>query len=899
MKWIFGFLGLYLGAMLAEWEGAIAGFVTGFIGGAVLQMSSRLGMLEQELRTLRENLLESRVDIKETEQLSQQQQIAESEIISEPQSIEESKPAKDQPSAWDETPTASEVITEKDFVVPDYTGKVTGYIKEFFTAGNVVVKTGVIILFFGIAFLISYAVEQNAFPPALRLLAISVGGVVMGGLGWRLRMKKPAYALILQGGGLGILYLVVYAAGNIYSLIAPVAGFLVMFILVLFSGWLAWLQNSHSLAIFAATGGFLAPILNSTGQGSHVILFSYYALLNTGIFGLAWFKAWRFLNWLGFVFTFVIASLWGYQYYQPEYFNTTQPFLILFFLFYVGISILFSLRQPPQLKGLVDGSLVFGTPLIGFTLQSALVGDFRYGEAWSALGIGVFYLVLTFVLRRIAAMQLLAQAFLALGVIFLSLAVPFALDGHWTATVWALEGAGIYWIGIRQQRLLPRMFGLLLQFGGALVFFIAAHDTEKTTAILNSAWIGSLFIAIAGLFISYVLNLYKDNLRKWEQPFHEILLAWGLLWWFGAGINEIDRYLPYQYEFNASLFFISISVLIFAILARRLNWRTAQFVPLFHLPVIALLVLISFVADTRDNPFYNYGYITWITAVAVQYFLLWYHEQTWSNRLLGHWHTGSLWFVTFLASWVIARFAGNIFVAKELWVDIAWGLVPALAVFKLLWLMDKPLWPISNYRQNYLYNGAIPVCIYLAIWLVYACFQAGDPTPLKYIPVFNPLDVAQLFAMVVIYEWLKDIKSDNIRNEYNLNINRLLSVLAILGFIWINSVIAHTVHFYADVRYDFYTLFKSPIFQTAISITWTLLALGIMGYATWKAARKTWFAGALLLAAVVLKLFIVDMKDSGTVEQIVSFITVGLLMLMIGYFSPLPPREEKASTGQV
>lgn len=897
MKWIFGFLGLYLGAILAEWEGAIAGFVTGFIGGAVLQMSSRLGMLEQELRTLRENLLESRVDIKKTEQPSPQQQIAEPEIISEPQTVENSKPTKDQPSTWDETPTASEVITEKEFVVHDYTGKVTGYIKEFFTTGNVVVKTGVIILFFGIAFLISYAVERNAFPPALRLLAISVGGIVMGGLGWRLRMKKSAYALILQGGGLGILYLVVYAAGNIYSLITPVAGFLVMLILVLFSGWLAWLQNSHSLAIFAATGGFLAPILNSTGQGSHVILFSYYALLNAGIFGLAWFKAWRFLNWLGFVFTFVIASLWGYQYYQPEYFNTTQPFLVLFFLFYVGISILFSLRQPPQLKGLVDGSLVFGTPLIGFTLQSALVGDFRYGEAWSALIMGVFYLLLTYILRHIAAMKLLAEAFLALGVIFLSLAVPFALDGHWTATVWALEGAGIYWIGIRQQRLLPRIFGLLLQFGGALVFFIAAHDAEKTTAILNSAWIGSVFIAIAGLFISYVLNQFKDKLKDWEQPFHGLLLAWGLLWWFGAGINEIDKYLPFQYEFNATVFFISTSVLAFAILARQLDWRAAQFVPVFHLPVIALLLLFSFIGDYKDNPFSDYGYISWITVIAVQYFLLRYHERTWSPGLIGSWHTGSLWFVTFLITWVIARFAEHYFIARDLWVTVAWGLVPAIAIFKLLWLRNQPVWPLNKYRQNYLYSGLIPVCIYVALWVFYACFQEGNPAPLRYFPVVNPLDIAQLFSMVVIYEWLKELKSGEIKNDYGLNMDVFFSMLVILTFIWINSLLAHAVHFYADVRFDLYALFKSAIFQAAISITWTLLALGAMAYATVKSSRKPWFAGAVLLALVVLKLFIVDMKDSGTVEQIVSFITVGLLMLLIGYFSPLPPRENESTTG--
>jgi len=896
MKWIFGFLGLYLGAILAEWVGAVAGFIIGFVGGAVLQMNSRLGMLERELRTIRENLMDSHVDVKDTDQ--QKQQINEAEINLEKPNIGKPPAVDDKPSVRDEIPQAPGLNTVKEFVVPDYTGKVSGYLKEFFTSGNVVVKTGVIILFFGIAFLISYAVERNAFPPGLRLIAIGTGGIIMGVMGWRLRVKKPAYALVLQGGGTGVLFLTIYAAVNIYTIMSPLAGFLAMFVLVLLSGWLAWLQNAHSLAIFAATGGFLAPVLNSTGQGSHVILFSYYALLNAGIFGLAWFKAWRFLNWLGFVFTFVIASLWGYQYYQPEYFSSTQPFLILFFVFYVGISILFSLRQPPVLKGLVDGSLVFGTPLIGFTLQSALVGDFRYGQAWSALVMGVFYLLLTYMLRRTVSLKLLAGAFLALGVIFSSLTVPFVLDGHWTATVWALEGAGIYWIGIRQLRLLPRLFGLLLQFGGAIAFLIATQGTGMGTAVLNGAYIGSVFIAVAGLFISYVLDQHKHKLADWEQPFNVLLLAWGLLWWFGAGINEIDRYLPYQYELHASVFFISVSALVFSLLARKLNWHPAESTSILHLPVIVLLLLISFIGDSRDNPFYNLGYIAWNTAIAVQYFLLWYHERVWSARILGHWHAGTMWFLAFLVTWTIARFAGDVFIAQDLWVNVAWGIIPAITIFILLWLKDKPKWPLRPYRQNYLYIGTAPVCIYLAMWVIYACFQEGNPAPLKYMPVLNPLDIAQLFTMLIIYEWLRQINTGEIRNEYNCNIHTLMYILAGLVFIWVNSLVAHTVHFYADVRYDLHALFNSSVFQTSISIIWTLVALGTMGFATWKAARKPWFAGASLLALVVLKLFFVDMKDSGTVEQIVSFITVGILMLMIGYFSPLPPNDGETSASQ-
>jgi len=131
-----------------------------------------------------------------------------------------------------------------------------------------------------------------------------------------------------------------------------------MICLVALTGALAVLQDSKSLAIFGIVGGFMAPVLMSTGSGSHVMLFSYYALLNAGILFIAWFRAWRELNVLGFIFTFVVSAFWGHQYYQPAYFATTEPFLILFSV-YVAISILFAHRQPPKLKGFVDGPLVF------------------------------------------------------------------------------------------------------------------------------------------------------------------------------------------------------------------------------------------------------------------------------------------------------------------------------------------------------------------------------------------------------------------------------------------------------------------------------------------------------------------------------------------------------------
>ena len=44
---------------------------------------------------------------------------------------------------------------------------------------------------------------------------------------------------------------------------------------------------------------------------------------------------------------------------------------------------------------------------------------------------------------------------------------------------------------------------------------------------------------------------------------------------------------------------------------------------------------------------------------------------------------------------------------------------------------------------------------------------------------------------------------------------------------------------------------------------------------------------------VVLKLFTVDLTQTGTIERIISFIGVGILLLVVGYFAPAPPRDRQ------
>jgi uncharacterized membrane protein len=122
-------------------------------------------------------------------------------------------------------------------------------------------------------------------------------------------------------------------------------------------------------------------------------------------------------------------------------------------------------------------------------------------------------------------------------------------------------------------------------------------------------------------------------------------------------------------------------------------------------------------------------------------------------------------------------------------------------------------------------------------------------------------------------------------------------VIAALAFIWLNAALIRTLHRWAGVPLELDAVLGSTLVQTSLSIFWTLLALATMLIATRRAGRTVWIAGACLLAVTIIKLFVIDLSRVGTVERIVSFVGVGLLTLVIGYFSPLPPsaRSDRAT----
>jgi uncharacterized membrane protein len=904
MPWLLALVGGFLGAAWFEEPGLVLGLLGGLLLGQHLRLADRLRKLEQNVAALgggaaiapadagRASLVAAapRVDVEGT---------PEAAVGAAPPAVGPSAPAATPagapPVAAAQAASPVQAPTALATRQPDRLDRFLTRIREYFTTGNVVAKVGAIVLFFGVAFLLKYAVERNAVPVELRLAAVAAGGLALLATGWRKRSARAAIGLILQGAGVGVLYLTVFAAARLYDALPYPAAFALMLAVVALSGMLAVLQNSAVLAVAGCIGGFLAPVLLSRGGGSHVALFSYYALLNAGIFGIAWFKSWRILNWTGFIFTFVIATLWGATSYRSEHFATTEPFLILFFLFYLATSILFAHRQPQRLKGYIDASLVFGLPVVAFVLQCVLVEDYEFGRAISALALGGLYLSLSWALwgRFGAEMRPLAEAFLALGFVFLTLAIPFALDARLTAAAWALEGAGMVWVGFRQHRVSPRVFGLLLQLLAGCAFAVKSSSLPAATPVLNSAYLGGVFLALAALFSAYWYERRYQELQLGERGLHSLLLIWGLIWWFAAGGQEIHRNLSAEYRLHALVLYSSLSFYAAGLLAARLRWGAMGQASMLNMLVTVGLLALAFLFVRHAQPLRNLGWLAWPLAIYVWYDLLWGYRRAWPGGVVRYGHATAVWSVAFLGAWALARGLAA-WVGGGAWPFVAWGLVPAIAIAAALRWGERLQWPVRAHPGVYFGGGPAGLAAFLLCWLAASCFEVGNPAPLPYLPIVNPLELTQGLALVSIVFWALQAQRHDIPVVRGWRPSRIPAMLAVSIFMVANAAVARAVHHLAGVAYTLPALVRSALFEAAIAILWGVTALAVMSYASRRGVRQLWFAGAGLLVLLIAKLFFVDLSGTGTVGRIVSFLATGGLMLLIGYVSPIPPREEAA-----
>ena len=223
------------------------------------------------------------------------------------------------------------------------------------------------------------------------------------------------------------------------------------------------------------------------------------------------------------------------------------------------------------------------------------------------------------------------------------------------------------------------------------------------------------------------------------------------------------------------------------------------------------------------------------------------------------------------------------------WRWLGWAVLPSAFLLAMAAPRAWP-WPVAAYPREYRVLAAAPLALLMLGWLWLANIASdGSADPLAYLPLLNPLELGMLLVLLAIYTWLRGGLPQLGLAAHGERIAQTVAGASL--FVVLTASVFRAAHHWGGVPYELDALLDSMLVQAGLSIVWTLIALPLMIVGHLRGRRELWLLGAVLIAVVVAKLFFVELGNRGGLERIISFIGVGVLLLVVGYFAPLPPRK--------
>jgi len=413
-------------------------------------------------------------------------------------------------------------------------------------------RIGIVALLIGVATFFKLAVDNNWIGPTGRVAIGMLAGIAL--VFWSTRLHARGYkyfAYSLTSVGIGIMYLSLWAAFQRYNLLPASAAFVAMIMVTASAAALAIRMEAQILAAVALAGGFSTPILLSTGQNRPVELFSYLLLLDIFAVILVTVRPWRRLLLGAFAMTTVYYVGWYAQYYRNEQRVLALAFATAFFVVFASLPLIRRIQLPiseeardiAHVRSKTLVAIALFNPIIYFFQLYALYDDHPQTLAWVAVGLAAAYIGLSRKLQDDLAALPENQQFerwlhLAVGVGFLTIAIPLRLESHWITIGWFIEAGVLLGVGSRfENAFLKNAAVAALALGLVRLIFV---DNFYTQRVLFNARFATYLVAIA-VFGAIAWKLQEEHGTK-HKVFAVAILCINLLALLGLTLEIQDHY---------------------------------------------------------------------------------------------------------------------------------------------------------------------------------------------------------------------------------------------------------------------------------------------------------------------------------------------------------------------
>ncbi|MCA9361972.1 DUF2339 domain-containing protein, partial [Candidatus Kaiserbacteria bacterium] len=722
------------------------------------------------------------------------------------------------------------------------------------------IKVGSIIFFLGAVWFVSYAIEQNWIAPFMRIvlgLLLAVAVYVVGY--WRRTTEGTQYVVLTTLGTAVFLGTVVASqfAFTVPILAAPLA-FLLMVGSIAYTVLVAVKTKTEWLATTAALAGLLVPFLIKQVDPSEILLLSYLFLLSAGFLMVVFFTAWRSV---ALLLSFGTAQHVFLIYQESVLSDLTTWFFVIIFsiLFFASTTVSIMRTERPVVLDVVT-LVVVSLQFIGYAMAVALFPALALFVAATITAL-VGYILYQ---RNAHADAVSLYAVFSLACILLGTAELF--DGFVLTIAYAIEVLAIYVLALKLATVQRTVMV------GALLFVIPLLLGSNDLA--SSAWQGGVLHREALGVLSVILSLGVAVVYVLRQPaWQDInwlrsIAATHLVVWYGfvIGTCSVIAYAlrgGWDPVFTDTFLTLGVAVIIIGYLTTvvpRANWLIGAS---FSLIVPTFLALSALTESAWRSGIWHQSFfasVLFSVTVASVGCVYW-------MRARGHAHEGVMQTISYALAWVFLGY-GFMFLST-VWSALLSGdeerVVSAVSFLFVTYVVVSVLMlaRMSVGRVVAMLAALVVPIIMLIDSLPFTGWHDGLLS-IDAVGVYAAITVLFVLGTSLLH-YRRNVAAEAVE-VLQQAANILYGVAGILVFclVWVMS--------------------QTVFVFDAVAVTIALFVYTVVGLVAYSIGRTQENAvykrvGVLLLAAVVLRLGLVDVWVMETVWRIVTFLGIGLLFI--------------------
>lgn len=492
---------------------------------------------------------------------------------------------------------------------------------EKFIGENLISKIGILILVLGISFFVKYAIANDYINEPARVgIGILSGALVMG-VAHKLREKYAAFSSVFVAGAISIFYFTIAIAFHEYELFTQTVAFAIMTVITIFSVLVSVSYNRQELAVLSLIGGFAVPFIVSSGQGNYIVLFTYIALLNAGILAIAYFKKWKIVTILAFVFTALLFLSW----YTRELYADKLPHLgaLLFatlFYFIFSITIVLSNLRNKGVFTLPEYFIMVANTFFFFGVGIGIIHNWNIDfKGLFTLLLAVYNVIYAIILYRKFGLDKNAiYLLIGLALTFVTLTIPLQFEGNQITLFWAAEAVMLFWLSQKSkiERFKWGAFVVqVLTIASLLMDWVKyEYQIPSLQIIANPLFIAGIFVSISLGLTYWLLKKEGDDKRIFEIPISTYRYVVAVL---TVGVTYLTGFLEISFQsddviansasalsFPVMYHFVFIAGLLFML--SRLKQNLMQNIVLIISVISIILYIVTFYNLPTREILYNF-----------------------------------------------------------------------------------------------------------------------------------------------------------------------------------------------------------------------------------------------------------------------------------------------------